>query len=406
MKKKTKMKPATSLVHAGRNKSYANGAVNIPPYRSSTVLFDTLEEFKEVQHYEATSEETISSFRYGRLGSPNSFALEEAYSELTSAYGSVATNSGLSAINIAVSAFLEQGSHALVSQGAYEPAAEFFTKHLEPFGVKTQFISPSIGREISDLIVPETKLVYLEAPSSNTFEIPDIDILVESIRDKSQKLGTEIVITFDNTWAGPLYFRPLEHDIDIEILSATKYLVGHSDAMLGLVACTEKTYQSVRNSSKNQGIAAEPDACYLGLRGLRTMSVRMQSQFKSAIEIANWLEEQEIVQEVLYPPLRSSSSHHNWKKHFTGGGSLMSIILDNKYTDNPLAVMLDNMELFGMGYSWGGFESLMTPCKLQKERVTGLDQLQNTILRLHIGLEDINDLINDLESGFNRLKTI
>ena len=406
MKKKTKMKPATSLVHAGRNKSYANGAVNIPPYRSSTVLFDTLEEFKEVQHYEAGSEETISSFRYGRLGSPNSFALEEAYSELTSAYGSVATNSGLSAINIAVSAFLEQGSHALVSQGAYEPAAEFFTKHLEPFGVKTQFISPSIGREISDLIVPETKLVYLEAPSSNTFEIPDIDILVESIRDKSQKLGTEILITFDNTWAGPLYFRPLEHDIDIEILSATKYLVGHSDAMLGLVACTEKTYQSVRNSSKNQGIAAEPDACYLGLRGLRTMSVRMQSQFKSAIEIANWLEEQEIVQEVLYPPLRSSSSHGNWKKHFTGGGSLMSIILDNKYTDNPLAVMLDNMELFGMGYSWGGFESLMTPCKLQKERVSGLDQLQNNILRLHIGLEDVSDLIGDLESGFNRLKTI
>ena len=398
MKKKTKMKSATSLVHAGRNKNYANGAVNIPPYRSSTVLFETLDEYKTWDH-------EYTSFRYGRLGSPNSLALEEAYSELTSAYRSVATNSGMSAINIAVSAFLEQGSHALVTQGAYEPAAELFIKHLGPFGVKTQFISPSIGREISDLILPETKLVYLEAPSSNTFEIPDIDILVESIRNKSQELGTEIIIIFDNTWAGPLYFRPLEHDIDIEIQAATKYVVGHSDAMLGLVACTEKTYQSVKNSSRNQGIAAEPDACYLGLRGLRTMSVRMQSQFKSANEVANWLEEQEIVQEVLYPPLSSSSSHNNWKKYFTGGGSLMSIVLDKKYTDNQLAIMFDNMELFAMGYSWGGFESLMTPCKLQKERITGLDQLQNNIIRLHIGLEDISDLISDLESGFNRLKT-
>ena len=398
MKKKTKMKSATSLVHAGRNKNYANGAVNIPPYRSSTVLFETLDEYKTWDH-------EYSSFRYGRLGSPNSLALEEAYSELTSAYRSVATNSGMSAINIAVSAFLEQGSHALVTQGAYEPAAELFIKHLGPFGVKTQFISPSIGREISDLILPETKLVYLEAPSSNTFEIPDIDILVESIRNKSQELGTEIIIIFDNTWAGPLYFRPLEHDIDIEIQAATKYVVGHSDAMLGLVACTEKTYQSVKNSSRNQGIAAEPDACYLGLRGLRTMSVRMQSQFKSANEVANWLEEQEIVQEVLYPPLSSSSSHNNWKKYFTGGGSLMSIVLDKKYTDNQLAIMFDNMELFAMGYSWGGFESLMTPCKLQKERITGLDQLQNNIIRLHIGLEDISDLISDLKSGFNRLKT-
>ena len=398
MNKKKKMKSATSLVHAGRNKSYANGAVNIPPYRSSTVLFDTLEEYKTWDH-------EYSSFRYGRLGSPNSLALEEAYSELTGAYRSVATNSGMSAINIAVSAFVEQGSHALVTEGAYEPAAELFIKHLEPFGVKTKFISPSIGREISDLILPETKLVYLEAPSSNTFEIPDIDILVESIRNKSQELGTEIIIIFDNTWAGPLYFRPLEHDIDIEIQAATKYVVGHSDAMLGLVACTEKTYQSVKNSSRNQGIAAEPDACYLGLRGLRTMSVRMQSQFKSANEVANWLEEQEIVQEVLYPPLSSSSSHNNWKKYFTGGGSLMSIVLDKKYTDNQLAIMLDNMELFAMGYSWGGFESLMTPCKLQKERVSGLDQLQNNILRLHIGLEDVSDLIGDLESGFNRLKT-
>ena len=397
MSKKKKIKPNTSLVHAGRDKKFANGAVNIPPYRSSTVLFDTLDEYKAWDH-------DYKTFRYGRLGSPNSLALEEAYSELTGAYRSIATNSGMSAINIAVSAFLEQGSHALVTEGVYEPAAELFKNHLGSFGVETEFISPLIGEEITELIKAETKLVYLEAPSSNTFEIPDINLLVQTIRDKSQALGTEIIIVFDNTWAGPLYFKPIEIGIDIEIQAATKYVVGHSDAMLGLVACTEKTYQTVKNSARNQGISAGPDTCYLGLRGLRTMAVRMNTQYDSAIEVANWLEDQDIIEEVLYPPLKSSHSHENWEKNFTGGGSLMSIILKKEYSDKELSSMLDHMELFAMGYSWGGFESLITPCRLQKDRISDIGRFKNTFMRLHIGLEDVSDLIDDLDTGLKRLK--
>ena len=397
MSKKKKIKRNTSLVHAGRNKKFTNGAVNIPPYRSSTVLFETLKEYKSWDH-------DYKNFRYGRLGSPNSLALEEAYSELTGAYRTIATNSGMSAINIAVSAFLNQGDHALVTEGAYEPAAELFNSHLGSFGIESQFISPLIGKEIVNLIRNETKLVYLEAPSSNTFEIPDIQLLVQSIRNKSQRIGTEIIIVFDNTWAGPLYFRPLEHGMDIEIQAATKYVVGHSDAMLGLVACTEKTYKDVKNSCRYQGISAGPDTCYLGLRGLRTMALRMSSQFDNAMEVAHWLEKQDIIQEVLYPPLKSSSSYNNWRKSFTGGGSLMSIVLHKEYSDHELAKMLDHMELFAMGYSWGGFESLITPCRLQNDRVSHTEKLQNTLLRIHIGLEDVSDLINDLDSGLDRLR--
>ena len=174
--------------------------------------------------------------------------------------------------------------------------------------------------------------------------------------------------------------------------------------MLGLVACTEKTYQAVKNSARNQGISAGPDTCYLGLRGLRTMALRMNAQYDSAMEVANWLERQNIVEEVLYPPLKSSHSHENWEKNFTGGGSLMSIVLNKQYSDQELASMLDHMELFAMGYSWGGFESLITPCQLQKDRISDIDRFNNTFLRLHIGLEDVSDLINDLDSGFNRLK--
>ena len=208
----------------------------------------------------------------------------------------------------------------------------------------------------------------------------------------------------DNTWAGPLYFKPIEIGIDIEIQAATKYVVGHSDAMLGLVACTEKTYQTVKNSARNQGISAGPDTCYLGLRGLRTMAVRMNTQYDSAIEVANWLEDQDIIEEVLYPPLKSSHSHENWKKNFTGGGSLMSIILKKEYSDKELSSMLDHMELFAMGYSWGGFESLITPCRLQKDRISDIDRFKNTFMRLHIGLEDVSDLIDDLDTGLKRLK--
>ena len=396
MNRKKKRKSKTILAQSGRSREYAKGAVNIPPYRSSTVLFDTLKEYKDWDH-------EYSTYRYGRLGSPNSLALEEAYSELSGAYRSVATNSGMSAINVAISAFMESGSHALITEGAYEPTAEFFSSHLSKFGVEYDFISPMIGAEIADSIKPNTKVVYLEAPSSNTFEILDVKTVVDAIRNKSNEIGQEIAILFDNTWAGPLYFRTFDHDIDVEIQAATKYVVGHSDAMLGIVACNEKTFLRIKNSARSQGICAEPDACYLGLRGLRTMAVRMEAQFESAMKIASWLDSHSMVETVLFPPLPSSKHFENWEKYFTGGGSLMSIVLNQKYEDQDLEKFFDQMQIFSMGYSWGGFESLATPVRIQKDRKSSLEKLRNTIVRVHIGLEDPEDLISDLNSAFKRL---
>ena len=396
MNRKKKRKSKTILAQSGRSREYAKGAVNIPPYRSSTVLFDTLKEYKDWDH-------EYSTYRYGRLGSPNSLALEEAYSELSGAYRSIATNSGMSAINVAISAFMESGSHALITEGAYEPTAEFFSGHLSKFGVEYDFISPTIGAEIADSIKPNTKVVYLEAPSSNTFEILDVKTVVDAIRNKSNEIGQEIAILFDNTWAGPLYFRTFDHDIDVEIQAATKYVVGHSDAMLGIVACNEKTFLRIKNSARSQGICAEPDACYLGLRGLRTMAVRMEAQFESAMKIASWLDSHSMVETVLFPPLPSSKHFENWEKYFTGGGSLMSIVLNQKFEDQDLEKFFDQMQIFSMGYSWGGFESLATPVRIQKDRKSSLEKLRNTIVRVHIGLEDPEDLISDLNSAFKRL---
>ena len=396
MNRKKKRKSKTILAQSGRSREYAKGAVNIPPYRSSTVLFDTLKEYKDWDH-------EYSTYRYGRLGSPNSLALEEAYSELSGAYRSIATNSGMSAINVAISAFMESGSHALITEGAYEPTAEFFSGHLSKFGVEYDFISPTIGAEIADSIKPNTKVVYLEAPSSNTFEILDVKTVVDAIRNKSNEIGQEIAILFDNTWAGPLYFRTFDHDIDVEIQAATKYVVGHSDAMLGIVACNEKTFLRIKNSARSQGICAEPDACYLGLRGLRTMAVRMEAQFESAMKIASWLDSHSMVETVLFPPLPSSKHFENWEKYFTGGGSLMSIVLNQKFEDQDLEKFFDQMQIFSMGYSWGGFESLATPVRIQKDRKSSLGKLRNTIVRVHIGLEDPEDLISDLNSAFKRL---
>tara|TARA_B100000508_G_C11444656_1_gene270722 strand:- start:316 stop:1521 length:1206 start_codon:yes stop_codon:yes gene_type:complete len=397
--KPKKTKQRTTLVHSGRDKKYRQGAVNIPPYRASTVIFESLAEFRgwDVREFR--------DFVYGRLGSPNSLALEDAYSELSGAYRSVATNSGMSAINIVASAFLNQGDHVLVTEGAYEPAGLFFTNHLAPFGVEVEFFSPIIGEEIAARLKPSTRVVYLEAPSTTTFEIHDIELLVRIVREKSSQMGTNITIVLDNTWAGPLFFRPLEHGIDVEVQAATKYIVGHSDAMLGIVACTKDSYKAVKASALFQGISAGPEECYLGLRGLRSMAVRMEQQFQNAMEIADWLNNHPTVKAVLYPPAPFSRYHDLWKKTFSGGGSLMGIILDKQYPEDALANLFDHMELFAMGYSWGGYESLLIPTKLQRFRVSDVEYYDNTLLRLHAGLEDVADLIEDLKKGLARLKS-
>ena len=397
-RKPKKTKHSTILTHSGRNKKYRQGAVNIPPYRASTVIFESLAEFRGWDR-------EFRDFVYGRFGSPNSLALEEVYSELSGAYRSVATSSGMAAINIAASAFLNQGDHVLVTEGCYEPAGLFFTNHLVPLGVEVEFFSPTISEELAARIKPSTRVVYLEAPSTTTFEIHNIELIVKIVREKSSQMNTNITIILDNTWAGPLFFRPLERGIDVEVQSATKYIVGHSDAMLGIVACTKDSYKAVKTSAFFQGISAGPEECYLGLRGLRSMAVRMEQQFQNAMEIADWLNKHPTVKAVLYPPAPFSRYHDLWKKKFTGGGSLMGIILDKQYPEDALTHMFNHMELFAMGYSWGGYESLLIPTNLQQHRVSDVEYYDNTLLRLHAGLEDVTDLIEDLEKALARLKS-
>ena len=396
--KPKKTKKSTILTHSGRDKKYRQGAVNIPPYRASTVIFESLAEFRGWDR-------EFRDFVYGRFGSPNSLAMEEAYSELSGAYRSVATSSGMAAINIAASAFLNQGDHVLVTEGCYEPAGLFFTNHLVPLGVEVEFFSPTIGEELAARIKPSTRVVYLEAPSTTTFEIHNIELIVKIVREKSSQMNTNITIVLDNTWAGPLFFRPLEHGIDVEVQAATKYIVGHSDAMLGIVACTKDSYKAVKTSAFFQGISAGPEECYLGLRGLRSMAVRMEQQCQNAMEIADWLNKHPTVKAVLYPPAPFSRYHDLWKKTFTGGGSLMGIILDKQYPEDALTHMFNHMELFAMGYSWGGYESLLIPTNLQQHRVSDVEYYDNTLLRLHAGLEDVTDLMEDLEKALARLKS-
>jgi cystathionine beta-lyase len=263
--------------------------------------------------------------------------------------------------------------------------------------------SPEIGAGIDALIRPNTRVVYLESPSSMTFEVQDISAIVSTVAKHSAEPGHRIVTILDNTWATPLNLRPLDHGIDVVVQAATKYIVGHADAMLGIVACSEADFPAIKMEAIHQGVNAGSEEVYLGLRGLRTLSVRMERQFASALKIALWLRQRPEVVEVLFPPLPDAPGHDLWKRDFTGGSSLMGIVLRAGYDDAAITAMLDGMQLFGMGFSWGGYESLLIGGRQQRDRTTGVFAGRGPMLRLYAGLEDVDDLIDDLESGFSRL---
>ncbi len=386
----------TALAHAGRNIDASQGAVNIPPIRASTVLFESTDVLKNW-------DTGFREFRYGRIGTPGTLALEEAYAELEGADRAITVSCGLSAINIAVSAFVGSGDHILITAGAYDPAVIFCRSHLGKFGVATDTYPPEIGAEISALIQPNTRVVYLESPSSMTFEIQDIRAITTAVAKRSAELGQRIVTILDNTWATPLMLRPMEHGVDVVVQAATKYIVGHADAMLGIVACSDADFPVIKKQAVQQGINPGSEEVYLGLRGLRTLSVRMERQFANAMKIAMWLRQRPEVAEVLFPPLPGAPGHDLWKRDFTGGASLMGIILQDNYDADGVNAMLNDMQLFGMGFSWGGFESLLIRGREQQGRTTGIFAGKGPMLRLFAGLEDADDLIADLESGFERL---
>jgi len=399
MKNKNKQQQKKILIHKdsavvinGRDPESNFGVVNPPVYHASTIIYPTVAALNE------GIKTPFTGTRYGRRGTPTTFALEEAITELEGGYRTIAVASGLNAITTTLLALLENGDHLLMVDSVYGPTRAFCNSVLKKMGIETTYYDPCIGKEMAELFQSNTKLVFCETPGSHTFEIQDMDLISSLAREH----GARVVA--DNTWAAGYYYRPLEHGADVSLQAATKYIVGHSDAMMGTITCNEEMFLKVKRMSALLGVHAAPDDCYLAGRGLRTLAVRLARHNTSALDIANWLLEQDEIETVLHPALPTCPGHDIWKRDFTGSSGLFSFVLKPGYSDDDLARMLDGMELFAMGFSWGGFESLIIPGEGKTHRTVYLPGFKGTPLRVHIGLEDVDDLKADLKAGLERLK--
>ncbi len=385
------MKKDTLLVHRGRKPKENFGIVNPPVYHASTVTFPTLEEFQ------AKPKRAFDGVLYGRTGTPTTFALESAVNALYGGHETIAVSSGLAAISVTMMALLEAGDHALVADNVYAPTRlRTSDTLLKRSGVDVTYFDPQ--QPIAEHLKPETKVVFIESPGSMTFEMIDVG----AVAAEAKAAGALVVM--DNTWATALLFQPFNHGVDVIVEAATKYIGGHTDIMLGVITVsTEEQFQRIKYTANAMGNCPGPDDCYLGLRGLRTLSVRLERHQKNAIKVAEWLQSRPEVERVLYPALKDDPGHDLWKRDFSGASGLFSIIL-NDVSRDAVAAMLDGMELFGIGASWGGYESLMIPNVMANVRTATEWSAAGPSLRLHIGLEDPDDLIEDLEKGFARLK--
>ena len=390
MTDKKNMQRDTLTSHAGRDSLRYAGLVNMPVFRGSTVLFP------DVESYEHRDPDNFKKMRYGVHGTPTTFALEEAVAQLEGGHAAVALPSGLAAIVAALVPFAKQGAHILMVDSVYGPARNFCEKRLKPFGVDIEYYDPLIGGAIAKLIRANTTAVYCEAPGSLTFEMQDLPAIAAAAHAKN------IPVLADNTWGTPYFFRSFEHGVDVSIHAGTKYIVGHSDALMGLVVTNEKYWLPVRHAVADYGFCVSPDDCYLALRGLRTIGVRMRHQQASALKVARWLKARPEVLRVLYPALESDPGHALWKRDFSGAASLFGVLL-KPVPDSAVAAMIDELKLFGIGSSWGGFESLCIRANPAKGRTATKWSPGGPLIRLHIGLEDADDLIADLASGFARL---
>lgn len=385
------MKTDTLVTTAGRDPEANFGVVNPPVYHASTILFPTLDALEASQHRREPGK-----VYYGRSGTPTTFALEDAVAALEGAHRALAVGSGVAAITAAIFAFVRAGDHVLMVDSVYGPTRRFCDTVLARFGVTTTYYDPTIGAGIANLIQPTTRVIFLESPGSLTFEVQD----VPAITAVAKQAGVATIM--DNTWATPVYFKPLAHGVDVSIQSGTKYVGGHSDLMMGLIATTEAAYARVRQSVNDLGHHAAPDDCYLALRGLRTLAVRLQRHQQTGITLAEWLQRQPEVTRVHHPALPADPGHALWRRDFSGACGLFAFQL-GATSRRGLAAMLDHMKLFGMGYSWGGYESLLLPVDPRPIRTATPWHAAGPLLRVHAGLEDPADLIAELERGFERL---
>ena len=382
------LKPDTLLSAGGRDPFAHHGYVNTPVYHASTLLYPSAEDF--LAHR--------GRYQYGRRGTPTSEALEDAIRTLDGpACTAVALlPSGLAAVSAALLAVLRTGDHLLVTDSVYLPTRKFCDQVLTRFGVTTTYYDPLIGVGVVNLMTPKTRAVFVEAPGSLTFETQDIPAIAAAAHAKGA------LVLMDNTWAGPLYFRALEKGVDLSIISGTKYFGGHSDVMLGTVSANAATANALKDYTGFAGLCVGPDDMYLGLRGLRTMGVRLARHQESGLKVARWLASRPEVARVLHPALESDPGHAIWKRDFTGACGLFSFILE-PMPQAAANAFLDALSLFGIGASWGGYESLAIPFDVGSCRTATRWAPGGPAIRLHIGLEDVGDLIADLERGFAAL---
>ncbi|RKQ73146.1 cystathionine beta-lyase [Oceanibaculum indicum] len=388
--KKTMTKD-TMLAHLGRKVATENRIINTPVFHASTITHKTLES------WENRNRDLYKDMAYGRYGTPTSFALQEAMAEIEGGDRALLYPSGMAAIAASILAFVNAGDHILVCDVVYAPTRKYCDGVLTKLGVETTYFAPGIGSGIAELIRPNTKLVYVESPGTHTFEIQDIPAIAEA----AHKAGC--VVLHDNTWATPLYFDSFNKGVDVSIHAATKYVVGHSDAMLGIVVTKNEHFAPLSAVTSAMGYCVAPDDAYLGLRGLRTMSVRLKQHHKNGLAVAEWLEKRPEVSRVLHPALPGNPHHALWKRDFTGASGLFGVVL--KDVPKPaLAAMIEGLDLFSIGASWGGYESLVTTC--YPPRTVEAWNPEGPLLRLHIGLEDPADIIADLEAGFERMNKL
>ena len=380
------MKPATAVVRAGRDKSITGPFVNPPVVHASTVLYDSVDDMLHRRQ----------PYTYGRRGTPTIDALTKALSELEGAAGAILCPSGLSAISTSLLASLASGDHLLMVDCIYAPARRFAKTILKRLGIETTFFDPHLGAGIGSLFTDRTRAVYLESPGSLTFEMLDVPAIVGVAKAHG------ITTIFDNTWATPLYFRPLSVGVDIALMAGTKYVGGHSDLMLGTVSANEALWPKLHDTHASLGLCVGPDDIYLGLRGLRTMAIRLERQMRSGLVVARWLAARPEVARVLHPALETDPGHVLWKRDMSGASGLFGVLFAD-WTNDQAAQFIDSLKLFGIGASWGGFESLAILAIPGPNREATSWNEKGALIRLHIGLEDPDDLIADLEASFARV---
>ena len=388
------MKIRTRLAQRGRAARSQPGTINLPLARASTVTFQSVADMEETQR-RFDADEPVPT--YGMLNMPLRVAFEEMMVELEGGHRAVTLPTGLAANVVAILACVKAGDHILVTDSVYQPVRRFCLRQLAKMGIETTFYDPLVGAGIAALMKPETKLVYVESPGSHTFEMQDIPAIARVARER----GAAVI--HDNAWATGVFYRSFDHGVDIVVQPGTKYPAGHSDGIIGSVVANEAEWPRVRDVSRDYGQTASPDDVFLAMRGMRTLAVRLAQHEKSALHVARWLENHPAVARVLYPALESDPGHTIWKRDYLGASGLFGVELA-PCSASQLAAFIDSLQLFALGYSWGGFESLVVPQNIKNSRSVR-PWSGGPLIRLHVGLEDPDDLCADLAQGLERLRS-